>query len=72
MALDRPPDFELLGGYLVRADAQITDRLTAFIGYADAPDASDGRAFKTRAIFGGIVFALHERFSLKISGSKRP
>jgi len=26
--------------------------------------------FKTRAIFGGIVFALDERFSIKISGSK--
>jgi YaiO family outer membrane protein len=61
---------ERFGGYSVRADAQVTDRLSLFIGYANAPDASDGRVLKTESIFGGAEFALDDSISLLVSAAR--
>ncbi|GJD93997.1 tetratricopeptide repeat protein [Methylobacterium iners] len=57
------------GGYLVKADIQARDDLTFFIGWADAPDASDGRVFPARALFGGAVYDIDETFSIKVSAA---
>jgi YaiO family outer membrane protein len=57
------------GGYLVKADIRARDDLSFFIGWADAPDASDGRIFPTRALFGGAVYDINETFSVKVSAA---
>ena len=57
------------GGYLVKADMRALDNLTFFIGWADAPDASDGRVFPARALFGGAVYDIDETFSVKLSAA---
>ncbi|HZH09763.1 MAG TPA: tetratricopeptide repeat protein [Microvirga sp.] len=61
---------ERSGGYSVRADAQVTDRLSLFVGYANAPDTSDGRLFDTQSFFGGATFALDDSISLLVSAAK--
>ncbi len=58
-----------LGGYSVRADWLVTERFGVFLGYADAPDSSDGRTIETRALFGGLTFALTDEVSLSLSGA---
>lgn len=55
------------GGYSVRIDGTPTDRLTLFIGWADAPDTSDGRVIPTRALYGGAIYALSDSLSVKLS-----
>lgn len=57
------------GGYLVKADVRAADDLTFFIGWADAPDASDGRVYPARALFGGAVYDIDETFSVKLSAA---
>lgn len=61
---------ERLGGYSVRADAQVLDRLSLFIGYANAPDTSEGRVFKAQTLFGGAELALDDSVSLRISAAQ--
>jgi YaiO family outer membrane protein len=56
-----------LGGYLVRTDWAATDAVTVFVGYSDAPDASEGRTFETRSVFGGIALAVTEDLTLRAS-----
>ncbi|MBA2487466.1 MAG: hypothetical protein H0V35_15505, partial [Nitrospira sp.] len=63
-------DTERLTGYLVRADLLATKQLRVFIGYADAPDASPGRVFQTRSLFGGAELAFDEQVSVRVSGSR--
>lgn len=57
------------GGYSVRIDGTPTDRLTLFIGWADAPDTSDGRVIPTRALYGGAIYALSDSLSVKLSAA---
>ena len=57
------------GGYAVRVDGKPTDRLTLFVGWADAPDTSDGRVIPTKAIYGGGIYALTDTLSLKLSAA---
>lgn len=56
-----------MGGFYLRADLQVAERLRLFVGHADAPDASDGRVFETRSFFGGAELALDDRISLRLS-----
>ena len=56
-------------GYSVRGDVKVTDKLTAFLGYADAPDNSDGRTFPSKAVFGGLSYDFSERFSIRASAA---
>jgi tetratricopeptide (TPR) repeat protein len=57
------------GGYSVRIDGTPTDRLTLFVGWADAPDTSDGRVIPTQALYGGGIYALSDTLSLKLSAA---
>jgi YaiO family outer membrane protein len=57
------------GGYSVRVDGQPTERLTLFVGWADAPDTSDGRVIPTKAVYGGGIYALTDTLSLKLSAA---
>lgn len=61
---------ERSGGYSIRADAQVTDRLSLFVGYANAPDTSDGRVFEAQSFFGGATFALDDSISLLVSAAQ--
>lgn len=54
-------------GYLVRADAQATDRLRLFGGLADAPDTSEGIVVDTRSYFGGASYDLSNRTVVRLS-----
>ncbi|KQT80665.1 tetratricopeptide repeat protein [Methylobacterium sp. Leaf466] len=57
------------GGYSVRVDGMPTDRLTLFVGWADAPDTSDGRVIPTRALYGGGIYDIDDTVSVKLSAS---
>lgn len=57
------------GGYSVRVDGMPTDRLTLFVGWADAPDTSDGRVIPTQAVYGGGIYDLNESISVKLSAA---
>lgn len=61
---------ERMGGFMIRADLQVTERLRIFAGHADAPDFSDGRGFRTRSFFGGAELALDERIGLRLSAAR--
>lgn len=61
---------ERLGGYSVQADWRVTDRVGLTIGYADAPDTSEGRTFETQSLFGGISLAVTEDLTLRLTGSR--
>lgn len=56
-------------GYLIRADALFNDDLRIFIGYANAPETSDGLTFDTRSLFGGIVVGLNDQIDLTVSAA---
>ena len=53
------------GGYLVRADWSVVDRLRVFAGYSDALEPSDGVMIPTRSAFGGLSFDVNERLTLR-------
>ena len=53
------------GGYLVRADWSVVDRLRLFAGYSDALEPSDGIMIPTQSIFGGLSFDLNEQVTLR-------
>ena len=57
------------GGYSVRVDGMPMDRLTLFVGWADAPDTSDGRVIPTQALYGGAVYDIDETVSVKVSAA---
>lgn len=61
---------ERLGGYQVRADLVLTERLRVFAGYADAPDSSDGRTIPTKSVFGGLVLDLDDATSVRVSAAR--
>jgi YaiO family outer membrane protein len=61
---------ERLAGYILRADVQAADRLGVFVGYADAPDASEGRTVPTRSIFGGVSLDLDDRTTLRLTAAR--
>jgi YaiO family outer membrane protein len=56
-----------LFGFSLRADARLTDKFSVFVGYADAPDNSDGRTFPSKAVFGGLAYDATDSVSLKAS-----
>ena len=53
-------------GYLLRSDAQVTERLRIFVGYADAPETSENVTLTTETIFGGAVIDVGDRFTLRL------
>ncbi len=52
-------------GFFVRGDAQPTDTLTVFAGYADAPDTSEGVTVDVRGWFGGVAVDVDERSTVR-------
>lgn len=56
-----------LAGYSIRGDALLTDKLSVFIGYADAPDNSDGLTVPSKAIYGGLSYDVSDRLSVRVS-----
>jgi len=61
------PDRRRTGGWLVRADVQVINRLRIFAGLSDAPDISEGQVLETFNTFGGLVLDLDENISLRAS-----
>ncbi len=61
------PDRGRTGGWLVRADVQVVNRLRIFAGLSDAPDISEGLVLETFSTFGGLVLDLDENISLRAS-----
>ncbi|HEY8382393.1 MAG TPA: tetratricopeptide repeat protein [Microvirga sp.] len=61
---------ERLGGYSIQADWRVTDRVGLTVGYADAPDTSEGRTFETQSLFGGISLDVTEDLTLRLTGSR--
>lgn len=53
-------------GWLVRGDAQATERLRLFLGYADAPETEENVTLTTKTLFGGAVVDLGERYTLRL------
>jgi YaiO family outer membrane protein len=56
-------------GYLIRGDILLRDDLRAFVGYADAPENSDGTTVETRSLFGGLSFDVSDAITLRASAS---
>lgn len=52
-------------GYVVRADALVTERLKIHVGYADVPEISEGTLVPTQSFFGGVSVDLNERITLR-------
>lgn len=57
-------------GWLGRGDWQAREGLRLFLGYADAPDTSEGRVVDTRSLFGGFSSRLSERITLSASAAR--
>ena len=58
-----------LGGYLVRGDVLLRDDLRVFLGYADAPETSEGFTMQTRAVFGGVSYDVTSAITLRASAA---
>ncbi|MCA8927734.1 MAG: YaiO family outer membrane beta-barrel protein [Alphaproteobacteria bacterium] len=54
-------------GYLLRADAVVTDRLRGFAGYADAPEISLGRLEEVQTVFGGVAAEISQDLTVQAS-----
>ena len=54
-------------GYLLRGDAQATERVRLFAGLSDAPDPDQGVVIDTFSLFGGAAIAIGERSELRAS-----
>jgi len=54
-------------GYLLRGDAQATDRVRLFAGLSDAPDPDQGVVIDTFNLFGGAAIAIGSRSELRAS-----
>lgn len=58
-----------LTGWSLRADWQAWDRMRFLVGYANAPESSDGVTVRTRAVYGGLAYDLNDRNSIQITGA---
>lgn len=54
-------------GYLLRGDAQASDRVRLFAGLSDAPDPDQGVVIDTFSLFGGAAIAIGDRAELRAS-----
>lgn len=54
-------------GYLLRGDAQASDRLRLFAGLSDAPDPDQGVVIEASSLFGGAAIAIGHRSELRAS-----
>ncbi len=52
-------------GYAIRADAQILENVSAFIGYFDAPEISGAQTLDVRTIFAGVAVAVTPKFTVR-------
>jgi YaiO family outer membrane protein len=57
-------------GWLGRGDWQASEGLRLFLGYADAPDTSEGVVVDTRSLFGGLSYSLSDRITLRASAAR--
>jgi YaiO family outer membrane protein len=63
-------DGDQIGGFALRADARISNVVRVFLGYANAPDTSDGRVFKTRAVSAGVSVDVTDNITARVSASR--
>ncbi len=54
-------------GYLLRGDAQASDRVRLFAGLSDAPDPDQGVVIDTFSLFGGAAIGIGDRAELRAS-----
>lgn len=52
-------------GFIGRIDAQASDRVRVFIGYADAPETVENVTLTTRTVFGGAVLDVTDRLTVR-------
>src|SRR5580658_1398583 len=57
------PGTQYLSGYLVRLDAQVTDSLLVYAGWADAPETDLNVTAEVRSIFTGLAWAQSRRLT---------
>lgn len=57
-------------GYLARLDIAPEGQVGGFIGYADAPEISQGKLTDTKTVFGGIAWRIDDRVTLRLSLSR--
>jgi len=55
-----------LDGWLVRADALVTDRMRFYGGLADAPETVQNATVSTRSILGGVIYDVTDRLSMRL------
>jgi YaiO family outer membrane protein len=61
------PYIEHEAGWSLRGDAQLTDELVVFAGYADAPDQRRRRGGRHETLFAGAALAVSDRVTLRAS-----
>jgi YaiO family outer membrane protein len=54
-------------GWLARGDLQMNRKVRLFLGAADAPDTSEGVVTETFSLFGGLVYDLDQRRTVRVS-----
>jgi YaiO family outer membrane protein len=57
------PGAQYLSGYLLRVDAQVTDSLLVYAGWADAPETDLNVTAEVRSIFTGLAWAQTRRLT---------
>jgi YaiO family outer membrane protein len=57
------PGAQYLSGYLLRLDAQVTDSLLVYAGWADAPETDLNVTAEVRSIFTGLAWAQSRRLT---------
>jgi YaiO family outer membrane protein len=54
-------------GYIARLDIAPEERIGGFVGYADAPEISQGVLTDTQTLFGGLAWRANDRLTLRFS-----
>ncbi len=57
-------------GFMLSGSAPVVDRLSARIGYANAPEAINGRVINTESVFGGLSYQLTDSLDIHATYSR--
>lgn len=58
-----------LYGYSLRGQAQVSPRLRALVGYANAPESDSGITLKTQSYSGGFTFDINDWTSVRLDAA---
>ncbi len=57
-------------GYSIRGDVEASERVSLYLGYADAPEIDAGQRIEVRTLFGGLSATLTDRLTWRASLSR--